>query len=291
MEYQQPAYSMSFDDEQGQVVSGNTTPTGTDLNELTKKVLSSLNPAPVIDDMPDTYVKLPAGLVADDTVYQDAEVQELTGEHEELLAKARQANNPAKYVNTLLQCGVVSIGGKPVTNNTLNHLLQGDLDMLILGIRRATFGDSFEMYDMQCPACGESNDLSLNLEDIPIKELDDPEQREYFVDLRKGRKARVQFPDGAVQNEIFKKPISVPEMNSITLASCVISFVEADGSEKMSNGLADVKKLGLADRKTLQDFIYDSQPGPRYDQVTAQCHACEGEVPVPLNVGILFREL
>lgn len=291
MEYQQPTYSMSFEDDKGQVVGGNTAPTGTDLNELTKKVLSSLNPAPVIEDMPDTYVKLPAGLVADDTVYQDAEVQELTGEHEEMLAKARQANNPAKYVNTLLQCGVVSIGGKPVTNSTLTRLLQGDLDMLILGIRRATFGNEFEMFDVQCPNCGESNDLSLNLDDIPVKELEDPEQREYFVDIRKGRKARVQFPDGAVQNEIFKKPISVPEMNSITLAACVVSFVEADGTEKMSNGLADVKKLGLADRKTLQDFIYESQPGPRYDQVTAQCHACEGEVPVPLNVGILFREL
>lgn len=290
MEYQKPDYSMSFDDDQGQVVKS-TNDFSPDLNELTKKVLNSLNPAPVIDDYPDTYVKLPAGLVSDDTVYQDAEVQELTGEHEEMLAKARQSNNPAKYVNTLLQCGVVSIGGNHVSNNDLGHLLQGDLDMLILGIRRATFGNDFELFDVQCPNCGESNDLKLNLEDIPVKELEDPEQREYFVDLRKGRKARVTFPNGAVQNEIFKKPISIPEMNSITLAACVISFVEADGTEHMSNGLADVKKLGLADRKTLQDFIYESQPGPRYDQVTAQCHSCEGEVPVPLNVGILFREL
>lgn len=290
MEYEQPQYSMSFDDDQGQVVKGDNAYSA-DLNELTKKVLNSLNPAPIIDDMPDTHVRLPAGLIVDGTVHRMAEVQELTGEHEEKLAKARTANNPAKYVNTLLQCGAVSIGDTPVTQKVLDELLQGDLDMLILGIRRATFGDEFELYEVPCPSCEEINDLTLDLKDIPIKELEDPEEREFEVPLRKGRVAIIQFPNGAIQNEIFKKPLSIPEMNSLTLAASVISIREADGTEKFSAGLSDVKKLGLADRKTLQDFIYENQPGPRYDQVTALCHACEGEVPVPLSVGILFREL
>lgn len=289
MEYQQPDYSMSFDDDKGQVVAS------VDLNELTKKVLHSLNPVPVIDELPDTYVELPAGLIikTDDVidVRSDAEIQELTGEHEEKLAKVRTSNNPAKYVNTLLQCGVVAIGNKPVTQTILDSLLQGDLDMLMLGIRRATFGDSFELFDIECPSCGELNDLELNLKDIPVKILEDRTQREFSVNLRKGRKANIQFPTGAVQNEIFKTPLTIPEMNSLTLAFCVISFTETDGNSKLSNGLADVKKLGFLDRKTLQDYIYDNQPGPRYDQVTAKCSACEGEVPVPLNVGVLFREL
>src|ERR1700730_8114610 len=104
MEYQQPTYSLNFDDDQGQVISS----TATDLNELTKKVLHSLNPAPVIDDLPDTFVKLPAGLIVDGKLINEAEVQELTGEHEEKLAKIRLSSNPAKYLNTLLQCGTVA---------------------------------------------------------------------------------------------------------------------------------------------------------------------------------------
>lgn len=288
MEHQMPQYSMSFDDDQGQVVQSTNTE---ELNSLTKKVLQSLNPAPVVDDMPDTQVKLPAGIVIDGKVCQDAEVQELTGEHEEKLAKARTANNAAKYVNTLLLCGTVSVGGKEVTQGLLDSLLQGDLDMLVLGIRRATFGDAFEVYEIECPHCQELNDLELDLKNIPIKELEDPETREFLIDLRKGRQARIQFPTGAVQNEIFKNTLTIPEMNSLTLAECVISFIEADGTEKMSNGLADVKKLGISDRNTLQEYIYNNQPGPRYDEVTALCSSCEGEVSVPLNVGILFREL
>jgi len=288
MEYQQPDYSLSFDDDKGQVVNAAAPD---NLNELTKKVLNSLNPAPVIDDLPDTFVKLPAGLLIDGVVIQEAEIQELTGEHEELLAKARTSSNPAKYVSTLLQCGTLSIGDKPATSALLESMIQGDLDMLMLGIRRATFGDEFEIFNVDCPVCGESNDLTMNLKDIPVKNAEDPEIRDFIVELRKGRKARVQFPIGATQTEIFKKQLSIPEMNSLSLAACVISFINADGTEILSKGLGDVKKLGVSDRKTLQDYIYDNQPGPRYDQVVAQCATCEGEVPVPLNVGILFREL
>jgi hypothetical protein len=287
MEQQMPKYSMTFDDNQGQVLNTENA----DLNSLTKKVLQSLNPAPVIGEIPDTYVKLPAGIILDGKLVQDAEVRELTGEHEEKLAKARTSNNPAKYVNTLLLCGAVAIGNRPVTSGLLDSLLQGDLDMLMLGIRKATFGDTFEVFEVECPHCQELNDLELDLNSIPVKELPDPETREFLIDLRKGRKAKVQFPTGAVQNEIFKNNLTIPEMNSLTLAECIISFIEADGTEQMSNGLTDVKALGLADRNKLRDYIYDNQPGPRYDEVTAQCSVCEGEVPVPLNVGILFREL
>lgn len=287
MEYQKPEYSMSFDDEQGKVVNGNEST----VNSLTQQVLKSMNPAPVIDDVPDTQVKLPAGLIVADEIVRDAEVRELTGEHEELLSKAKVAGNAAKYVNTLLQCGVVSVGEQKATPKLLDSLIQGDLDALILGIRRATFGDEFEVFNVPCPHCEELNDLTLNLNDIPVKELEDETERMFLVDLRKGRKARIQFPTGAVQNEIFKKQLSLVQMNSITLASCVMSFIEVDGSERPCNGLSDVNKLGVADRKILEKYLYDNQPGPRYDQVVAQCHACEGEVPVPLSVGILFREL
>jgi hypothetical protein len=131
--------------------------------------------------------------------------------------------------------------------------------------------------------------MEMDLKDIPMSTLEDPEQRTFLVDLRKGRKARIQFPTGAVQQEIFKKDITIPEMNTITLAHCVLAFVDAEGNETPCNGLSDVKKLGLVDRKTLQEFIYEKQPGPRYDQVIAQCPSCDGEVPVPMGVGILFR--
>lgn len=286
MEYQKPQYSMTFDDP-GEVVGG----AENSANDLTKKILRSLNPVPQIADVPDSYLQLPAGWINDGEVYRDAEVRELNGEHEELLAKAKTSNNAAKYVQVLLQCGVVAIGGTPCTTAMLDSLIQGDLDALILGVRRATFGEKFELFNVQCESCGEFMDMEMQLKDIPMKDLEDPEVREFVVPLRKGRSAKVRFPTGAVQNEIYKKPLSLPEMNSLTLSHCVISFTDAKGNETMSSGLLDVKKLGVMDRDALQTFIYNNQPGPRYDQVVAKCHSCEGEVSVPLNVGVLFREL
>lgn len=284
-QYQKPDYSMSFDDDQGVVGSA----TDESINALTKKVLHDLQP--IIGSLPDTYVKLPAGILVGDKIFNEAEVQELNGEHEEKLAKARTSNNSAKYVNTLLLCGTVSVGPEPVTQKLLDSMIQGDLDTLMMGIRRATFGDEFEVFEVACPNCGELNDLKMDLKDIPVQELDDPEVREFWVDLRKGRKAKVKFPTGEVQNEIFKQQMTLPEMNSLTLSYCVLSFMNADGREVPCNGLSDVKKLSVADRNTLQTFLYDNQPGPRYDKVYAKCSTCEGEVPVPLTVGILFRDL
>ncbi len=284
-----PEYTMTFDDDQGKTVSGLDNPEA--LTQITQRAMSTMTPAPEIGSFPDTYVFLPAGLVTAKGVDREAEVQELTGEHEEALAKARAGNNPAKFLNTLLQSGVVSIGGKPVTNNMLSSLIQGDLDALLLGIRRATFGEEFEVFDVPCISCEKSNDLKLDLSKIPVKELEDPSVREFEVDLRRDRKARVKFPTGDVQNEIFKKQMTVPEMNSITLAECVLGFTTAGGNYKPSNGLSDIKKLGIVDRRTIQDFIYTNQPGPRYDEVTASCGTCGSEVLVPLSVGILFREI
>jgi hypothetical protein len=286
VEYQKPDYSMTFDGDEGEIVKA----AEADLNALTKKVLQALNPSPVIDNLPDTFINLPVGIVVDGELIKDAEVQELNGEHEEKLAKARLSNSLGKYVTTLLQCGVVSIGGKEPTTVLLDSLIIGDIDALILGIRRATFGDDFEVFNVECSSCKEASDIQLDLKNVPFQKFTDVEELTATVPLRRGRKAKIQYPNGHVQNELLKKVLTDPEMYSITLAHCVISIIEVDGSEIPSNGLASVKKLGKMDRDKITEFIFKNQPGPRYDKVLAACPSCEGEVLVPINMGILFRE-
>lgn len=287
--YAAPEYSMTFDDEEGKVTRGSEA-SAESLNSLTQKVLSSAAPAPEIGPAPETLVKLPAGLVTEGGIVREAEVQELTGEHEEALAKARQSNNPGRFVQVLLTSGVVSIGNEKPTTKQLTSLLQGDIDALLLGIRKATFGSDFELEQVVCPNCGELNDLKMNLNDIPMKELED--EREVEVELRYGRRAKLVYPTGEVQAEIYKNAeLTPPELVSILLSHCVLGFYEADGSFRPSNGLSDVRKLGKLDRVKLNEFLFNNQPGPRYDDVKAACHACESEVQVSLNVGLLFQEL
>jgi hypothetical protein len=112
----------------------------------------------------DGPVTLPGGLVTYDeddneqTVKQ-AEVVELNGVAEEALAKARNSDNIADYVATLLRHGVATLGGKKASDDSLDELLQGDREYLVLEIRRATYGDEIELGTVQCEKCEEEFDL------------------------------------------------------------------------------------------------------------------------------------
>lgn len=288
MEFEAPQYTMTFDDEQGDVKKAEDTSADT-FNALTQKVLSSAN-APEIDPAPETLVKLPAGLVTEGGIVREAEVRELTGRHEEALAKVR--GNPSKFINTLLLSGVASLGTEKATQANIATLIQGDIDALLLGIRRVTFGNDFELFQVACDNCGELNDLKLKLDDIPIQEMEDPSQREFDVELRNKKVAKVCFPNGEAQTDLYKNAsLTPPELVTILLSHCVLGITDRHGNFKPSRGKNDILDMFKADRDILQEFIYEKQPGPRYEQVKAVCSACESEVQVPLNVGILFRDL
>lgn len=286
--FEAPQYTATFDEmETDAKRADETTPDA--FNAITQRVLNSAI-APEIGPAPETLVKLPAGLVTEGGIVRDAEVRELTGRHEETLAKVR--TNPSKFINTLLTSGVVSLGDEKATQSNLSLLLQGDIDVLLLGIRKVTFGKDFELFQIPCENCGELNDLKLDLDAIPINELEDPTEREFDVEIRNGKKVRVTFPNGEAQTDLYKNADkTAPELVTILLTHCILGFIDRAGNFKPNKGKNDVLDMGKADRDTVQEFIYDKQPGPRYDQVKAACSACESEVRVPLNVGILFRDL
>lgn len=286
--FEAPQYTATFDSMESDAKRADETSPEA-FNALTQRVLSSAN-APEIGPAPETTVKLPAGLITEGGIVRDAGVRELTGRHEESLAKIR--NNPSKFVNTLLLSGVDTLGNEKATQANLSQLLQGDIDALLLGIRKVTFGKEFELFQLPCEECGELNDIKLNLDDIPVQELDDPTTREFDVEIRNGKKVKVVFPNGEAQTDLYKNAaLTAPELVTILLSHCILGFTDRAGNYTPSRGKNTVLDMGKADRDTVQEFIYEKQPGPRYDKVKAVCSACESEVRVPLNVAILFRDL
>lgn len=238
---------------------------------------------PIIEDPADDEVTLPGGLVTDDGVKRDAIVRELTGEDEEAMAKAR--NNPVRFLRALCKA-VVSIGGEPVTPKVLEKLLVGDREMLILGIRCATYGATLDYKDVNCPGCGEDLDISLDLLSIDNAPLEDPEKREFEVDLKVG-KAVVRLVTVADSDQVTEDSsiTTSAETNTFLLSRCVISIngVKVNGNRDV------VKKLGLKDRNTLLDFLAKTQPGPRYDEVKSTHDSCGTDIPLYLAIDTLFR--
>jgi hypothetical protein len=239
---------------------------------------------------------LPGGYVLGSdytSVRYDAEVRELTGADEEALTKARQAGI-GKYISTLLSAGTVSVGTEAASPLLLSNLLLGDRDMLLMEIRRATYGDEIVWDQYTCPWCGEEFRLSITLDEIPVRRLDNPADRIFEVELRKGRKAHVRLPVGSDQEAILAVAdrLSEPEQNTLLLSRVLISVVEADGTENAVTGNPDfARSLGVVDRKSILDAIENKQPGPQYNGVKFTHDSCGKEVPVFIQAGDLFQGL
>jgi hypothetical protein len=228
-------------------------------------------------------VNLPGGYISQEGILAKyAEVKELNGADEEAIAKA---GSLARVFNTIIQRGLVSLGGEKPGKDYIDELLSGDRDAILLGIRKVTFGSIAE-YNLVCQKCNTQSIVEIDLDnDVPVTELGNPiADRNWKVELRKSE-ATVTFPNGRAQTLLLENSTkTTAELNTILLENCVLGI---DG--KASLGASTVLKLGIADRDTLISDILEKNPGPRLGEVTKTCEAC-GEVnPTPVSLVALFR--
>jgi hypothetical protein len=230
----------------------------------------------------DTLVNLPAGYVTPDgEVIKTAEVRELNGKDEEFLSKTTTLG---KGLNTVLSRAVVSIGSEPATEKVLDSLLAGDRDALLIGVFRATFGNTAEIGAL-CQGCNDVKTIEVDINsDIKTKVLVDPADRTFTVEGRKGE-FLVTLPTGLVQRELTSNPDrTLAELQTVLLEHCI---VEINGAPVVSK--QQVLNLGLVDRRNILTEITSRNPGPQFENITVTCPDCEGEVVVPINLGTLFR--
>lgn len=242
---------------------------------------------PLIEEPGPDTVALPGGLVIDGEVYRQATVRELTGEDEEHIARA-VLGNPARFNQALLERGVVSIGPHQANEELLDKLLTGDRDMLVLGIRQSTYGDTMDM-DVVCSHCGVDSKIRVTFaDDLPIKKLPwDATEVEHEIELRKGH-AVVKLVTGGMQRYIFAlEGKTASELNTHLFTKCVVAV----NGEPVNGSLQVVRKLGMADRTTILDWLIENQPGPQYDAIKHTCIVCGKETPLNLQAEHLFPGL
>lgn len=266
-------------------------------NEAINKVLSEATSAPMpeISFPVDDLVTLPGGLVRKDGVIKTVQVKELTGEDEEALARASQSMNPFNFLDRLLKCGVVKIGEEPTseTEKLLGQMLIGDREALILGIRKATYGEDLEIDEWTCPNCGAKASLSMELSDIPVTKMDDPLNDATFkVPLRKGGFALVNLASGSDQLAIFEKAeLTQAQRESILLSRCVESITDVNGREiSVAAYPSMTREMSVPDRHKILKELRERQPGPKYDEVEYTCETCSTEQRVAVTIGHLFLD-
>lgn len=248
---------------------------------------ASEEPIPEISKLESCTVDLPAGLITQSgALVETATVRELNGYDEERLSRVDMDKNVAAYVTELLFLGVEELNGEKPSKETLRGLLIGDRDALVLGIRRATYGNGVD-FNLDCVACGNKSEVEVELDkDVPVVKLDDRYKRTFMVPLRHGE-AEVTLINGDAQEALGasidrKTPA---EVNTLMLSKSVIKI---NGVPTMSQ-LDAIKALSAADRATLSDFMNDHQPGPQFKEILVPCATCGAEYPVSLGLSNLFR--
>ncbi|MFD9815129.1 hypothetical protein [Streptomyces sp. NPDC059080] len=240
---------------------------------------------PSIADPGETHLTLERGICREGTWYRDAEVKELTGADEEAIASA--GSTSYRVFEALLLRGVHTVGNEPMTRRIAAELLIGDREYLVMAIRRATFGNDLEFEALPCPHCEELVDLTVPLDDIPVTRLDDAEQTEFDVPLRRQAVATVRLPTGEDQAAVLAiKDGNTAKQDSEILSRCVLRIRHADGS---TTKRPPATTLSMSDRKTLLKFLADTQPGPRYGDFSFVHETCGEEVTLPISLATLFR--
>ena len=231
----------------------------------------------------DTEVALPGGFInREGALVKYAIVRELNGMDEEAIARS---GTTGRALNTMLQRGLVSLGMEPASKEDLETLLSGDRDAILIGIRRATFGNEI-VFNGTCGSCSTQQDIILDVtKDIPVKNLDDPQADRVWEYESKLGIVTVGLPTGATQRRLLENSDkNSAEMNTILLAGCVASI---NGSPSM--GATSVLKLSWKDRDMIVQQILDRNPGPRLGEVKKACEACGEDIPMPLTLAALFR--
>lgn len=252
---------------------------------------------PEVPYPPDDFVELNGSKIGDQFV-NTAVVQELTGEHEEALARAIQTNNMFHFMDVLLQCGVKQLGdlGPAETKRTLKELLVGDRDELVLAIRRVTYGEDLEILEWICPQCGRQADITLHLDEadqVKRVKLDRPQDTAFEVDLLKGGSAHVHFNTGADQAAIFDDAsLTDAERNTVLLSRIVETITDEHGRlHVIAAEPSYVRRMRLRDRHEILKKLSELRPGPRYNEIEFEHEECGNEVTLALGVRDLFRDL
>jgi hypothetical protein len=252
-------------------------------NQMLNKALTEApkERMPEIVSPSDTTVELPGGYVnAAGEVIRTAEVRELTGKDEEVISKT---NNLGKAVLAILQLGTVKIGNEAATEKLLDELLIGDRDAILLGILKATFGNTVKIPVF---ADGEEKLVEVDINaDIKTKILTDPVNDRVFIVKGKNVDYTVKLPNGVVQREMINNAEKTPaELSTLVLENTLVRIGENPVYSK-----AQVQALSVVDRRKIIEEINKRAPGPQFEDVVVTDPDTGSEVTVPINLGTLFQ--
>jgi hypothetical protein len=208
----------------------------------------------------------------------------MTGREEAILADKKFQRNGGKLVTELLHSCVTKLGSLEQNGRgPITGMSSADRNYLLLKLRAVTFGSELPA-EYTCPACGESNPILEDLDDLPVKTLPDGEEQvEVVVELEDGyvdreglvhTALRMRLPTGADEEAVapqMRENASVGK--NALLARCLKSLGDVPQFRLEGMGSRIMSDLTMTDRRLIDKALNDAAPG--VDLVrSVECTGC-----------------
>lgn len=177
----------------------------------------------------------------------------------------------------------------------VQSLLSGDRNALMIAIRASGYGNIYEP-TYQCPNCEFKNELSIDLNELPIKPLTiepvNPNQNAFGFKLPVSKKTvTFKFLNGKEEEEIVadmetRKKKGLLNSNLIT-GRLLRSIVAIDGNDNKGLISRFVQYMPARDSLVLREYIDQHEPGVNM-KIDFKCQNCDHFEEMTLPWGYLF---
>lgn len=220
-------------------------------------------------------VTLPVGWVDEQGQAQRQVVlRKMTGREEAILADKRNQRNGGKLVSELLTSCIVRLGGVALNGHTgkaVSSMYSVDRNFLLLRLRSITFGPELEA-TYTCPHCGEVIRMTENLDDLPVRMLEDSQSAdEILLELEDGYLDRdgqvhtalkLRLPTGADEEAVAPQMRqNAAEGKNCLLARCMKSLGDLPKTRIEAIGPKIIAELTLVDRRKIDRALNQAAPG------------------------------
>jgi hypothetical protein len=217
-------------------------------------------------------VTLPIGCVDEEgKTRRIAVLRKMTGHEEAVLADRRFQRNGGKLLTELLTSCIVRLGDAAPTRAAVAAMYSVDRNYLLVRLRSITFGPELPA-TYTCPGCGESVQVTEDLDNLPVESLPDGEGvDDILVELEDGyfdrdgtihTALRLRLPVGTDEEAVAGQMRENPSLGKNgLLARCLRGLGDLPRPRLEALGPKIMSELTLTDRRRIDRALEDAAPG------------------------------
>ena len=196
------------------------------------------------------------------------EIRPFTFEDEKILRSIKKVTDGGNVINTLIQ--------RCTKDLDFNNISLVDKNFILFKLREISYGNDYGI-EVDCNSCGETNELTVELDKLPVK----------YADLTSSKSTSIVLPDSEVTIE-YTYPTASDEKflnNPGHLMDNIWRFVKSiNGHSERMIIQGFITKTSGKDVTVLRKAIFDNEFGLQ-TKVNFLCNSCgdDSVIELPIN--------